>query len=85
MLETIERALDETPVIVEHWFYRGSSAPDRIVFDDFEELKTYLTSKTLPGDKIWMWRFDLSCRDDNALARGKVPDERGRVPRAGAY
>jgi len=85
MLETVERALSETPVIVEHRFYRGSRAPERRVFDDFEDLKAYLTSATAPGDKVWLWRFDLWCRDDNALAAGKIPDERGRVPRGGAY
>jgi hypothetical protein len=85
MLETLERALNETPLIIEHRFYRGSSAPDRRVFDEFEELRTYLTTSTRPGDSIWFWRYDRTCRDDNALATGKVPDESGRVPRGGAY
>jgi hypothetical protein len=84
MLETIERALDETPLIVEHRFYRGSRAPDRRIFDGFEDLKAYLVASTAPGDSIWLWRYDRMCRGDNALATGKIPDERGRVPRGGA-
>jgi hypothetical protein len=40
------------PVIVEHWLYRGSRAPDRLVFDDFEELMDYLNTKASPGDAI---------------------------------
>jgi len=78
-------ALEETPVIVEHWFYRGARAPDRFVFDDWDDLREYLASSTRPGDKIWAWRFDESCPHTKWLAHGKVPDERGRVPMGGAY
>ena len=36
-LEAIRKVLDEEgPVVVEHWFYRGSCAPDRLVFEDFD-------------------------------------------------
>ena len=85
VLDTLERALTETPVIVEHRFYRGSGAPNRRIFDDFEELKAYLSGATVPGDAIWVWRYDQACRDDNAVAAGKIPDVRGHVPRGGAY
>jgi hypothetical protein len=45
-LAAIRRVLeDEGPIILEHWFYRGSSSPDRFVFDDFEDFETYLGSK----------------------------------------
>jgi hypothetical protein len=85
VLGHVAKVLEQSPVIVEHWFYRGASAPERRVFDDMADLHVYLTEAARPGDKLWLWRFDELCRDDNALAHGKVPDERGRVPKGGAY
>ena len=73
------------PVILEHWFYFGSSAPDRIVFEDMDALVAYLKERTKPGDAIHVWSYASLCRDDNALADGKVPDEKGRVPKGGSY
>jgi hypothetical protein len=36
-LEVIRKTLEvDGPIIVEHWFYCGASAPDRLVFDDFD-------------------------------------------------
>jgi hypothetical protein len=84
-LAALRSALEETPVIVEHWFYRGSRAPDRLVFDGADELEAYLREQTSPGDLVWAWRFDRLCRDDNALAHGKVPDADGTVPARGPY
>ena len=50
VLEAIRRCLeDEGPVIVEHGFYRGSCAPDRLVFDSYEEFVEYLDSRTFAG------------------------------------
>src|SRR5579863_5248817 len=51
------------PIIVEHWFYRGSSAPDRVVFDDFEDFEQYVNAKTSAGDAIDIWSFGLCVRD----------------------
>ena len=73
------------PVILEHRFYRGSSAPDHKIFSDFDELMEYLTSATFAGDAIYIWDFSGCCNDDNVLACGKCPDESGRIPKGGAY
>lgn len=84
-LALLQRTLEETLVIVEHWFYRGSRAPNRLFFDDFGELEEYLRTHAAPGDSFWIWRYDELCRDDNSLVHAKYPDDRGRVPSRGAY
>jgi hypothetical protein len=85
-LDAIRKTLEnERPVIVEHWFYRGACTPERRVFDDFEILMDYLTNEAFAGDAIHVWSFSATCRDDNALAHGKCPDDQGRVPKTGAY
>ena len=85
-LERLQHILEKvSPVIIEHRFYRGSSAPHRFVTDNFDKLTEYLATKTRPGDSFYMWLFEDCCRDDNAAEVGKVPDEHGRVPRLGAY
>jgi len=86
VLERLRRVLeDEGPVIVEHRFYRGSSAPSRMVFDDFDVLASYLKERTRPGDSFFMWSFEATCTNERVLEMGKVPDELGRVPKGGAY
>jgi hypothetical protein len=85
-LDAIRRCLDEEgPIIVEHWFYRGSCAPDRAVFDGFEAFTAYLDEHASAGDAIHVWSFAALCRNDNGLASGKCPDENGQVPTRGAY
>ena len=85
-LAAIRRVLeDKGPVIVEHRFYYGSRAPDRLVFDDYDELVAYLGTKVAPGDAVWAWDYADVCRDDNPLAAGKYPDADGRVPTGGSY
>ena len=84
-LAALRAALGETAVLVEHRFYRGSSAPQRFVVDSFDPLLAYLREKTRPGDAIWLWRFDELCRDENPLTHGKIPDEEGLVPAGGPY
>lgn len=84
-LETIRQMLEAAPIIVEHWFYRGSSSPDRFVFDDYENFIEYLSSKAWAGDSIYSWNFSEVCQDENTIAQGKCPAEDGCVPKRGAY
>jgi hypothetical protein len=85
-LDAIRRCLEEEgPILVEHWFYRGSCAPNRVVFDDMEALTEYLKTRAFAGDAIHVWSFAAVCRDTNELASGKCPDENGLVPTRGAY
>jgi hypothetical protein len=82
VLDTLENV---GPVIVEHRIYRGSKAPERIVFDEAEALLEYLKHNAKAGDAIWVWSFGELCKDDNAIAVGKIPDSNGEVPAGGAY
>ena len=85
-LAKIARVLaDEGPVILEHWFYRGSRAPSRLVFDDYDDFIAYLKTEARPGDAFHVWHYAELCRNDNQLAEGKFPDTSGRTPRKGAY
>jgi len=76
---------NEGCIVVQHWLYRGSSSPERMVFDDFGEFEECLTTKTYGGDAIVVWSMHELCTPDNRLAEGKVPDLDGRVPKGGAY
>lgn len=85
-LATIRRTLEhDGPVIVQHWFYRGSSAPDRIVFDAYDDFTEYLNTHAFAGDIIDVWSFSAVCTDNNRIASGKCPDDQDRVPKKGAY
>lgn len=85
MLDQIKTILGEQPIVIEHRLYRGSSAPLRLVFDDYEDFIDHLKSRARPGDRILVWGYSDLCKDDNWLADGKYPDDRGRTPRGGAY
>lgn len=84
-LAIIRDVLEHSPVIVEHWFFYGGCAPDRLVFNDYGAFDEYLRMKTRPGDAIHVWRYDAICRDDNVLTHGKCPDANGLTPKRGAY
>jgi hypothetical protein len=85
-LTRVRQVLEEKgSVIVEHRFYYGSSAPDRLIFDDFDVFLEHVMTRSRPGDSFWIWDYQSVCRDDNPLATGKFPDAEGRVPSGGAY
>jgi hypothetical protein len=85
LLTRIRGILEGQPIIVEHRLYRGSSAPLRLVFDNYEDFMDHLKSRARPGDHVLVWGFSDLCRDDSILAAGKHPDAMGRTPRFGAY
>ncbi len=85
-LEIIRKTLDdEGPIIVEHWYYYGSQAPDRFVFEDLDEFVSYVQNSSRIGDAYHVWSFASVCKDENEIAWGKFPDEDGCVPRKGSY
>jgi hypothetical protein len=85
-LAVLRKTLEDVgSVIVEHRFYRGSRSPDRLVFDDFDDLLEYVRSRSRPGDAFSVWSFEELCKDENTLAYGKYPDVDGCVPKRGSY
>ncbi len=48
-LSAIRGVLDQSPIIVEHWYFYGSRAPDRLVFDDYDAFDEYLRTQTRPA------------------------------------
>ena len=85
VLGRLSDALENGPLVVEHRFYRGSRSPERMVIEDIDRLRAYLSANAVPGDSFWFWSFDSVCRDDNALLNSKYPDKDGTTPRGGAY
>jgi hypothetical protein len=85
-LATIKQVLEKTgPILVEHWFYCGGCAPDRHVFEDYDDFIEYLQQYAKAGDAIHVWDLHPLLRDDNKLVHGKCPAEDGTVPKGGAY
>ena len=85
-LEAIRNVLEkEGPILVKHWFYRGGSGPDNLVFDEFEEFLAYLNEHTYAGDAIDVWSVWRICKTESRIAEGKCPDEKGHTPKGGAY
>lgn len=85
-LEGLRHTLEqEGPLIVEHRLYRRNSAPERLIFDEYDELLSYLQSHARPGDSFYAWSYASVCNSENAIAIGKYPDGRGRTPKRGVY
>ena len=73
-------------LIVEHWHYRGSRAPDRIVIEDYDDLLEYLEKNAIAGDIVDI--FDMSdawSKKGDPVVSGKCPDKHGEIPKNGAY
>jgi hypothetical protein len=57
-----------------------------MVFDHLGDLTEYLQKRVSVGDSRYVWKnFATSCTDENVLTHEKYPDDKGRVPRTGAY
>jgi hypothetical protein len=76
---------NESDLIVEHRFFRGSRAPHRFVCQDLEQLEAYLKTEARAGDGFYIWVFERCCTDDHVVERGRVPDADGKTPVGGAY
>ncbi len=85
-LTKIKRILEDVgSVVVEHWFYRLSRAPERIVFNSYDEFLDYLDGHAHAGDIIDAWSLHELINQKNKLASGKCPAEDGCIPRKGSY
>ncbi len=70
---------------LEHRHYRGSRRPDMIVLSDFDDFVDYLKENAVAGDAIYIFDITPCLQEGNQLVHGKCPDDRGEVPRGGAY
>lgn len=86
-LSELERFIEEGRLLVaEHWHYRGSRSPTRLIVEDYDDFIDYLQGNAVAGDIVEV--FDLSSawkQKSSAIVAGKCPDQQGEVPRRGAY
>lgn len=85
LLARIRSVLEQQPIILEHRLYRASSAPLRLIFEEYEDFLNHLKSQARHGDHILVWGYSDLCRDDNMLVNGKYPDDAGQIPSGGAF
>jgi hypothetical protein len=84
-VEKIKHAFSKGPLIVQHWFYRGASAPSVFSFEEFEDFEAHLNENAVPVDAFDVWSFSEVCKTENMLAEAKLHDTDGCVPKGGAY
>jgi uncharacterized SAM-dependent methyltransferase len=85
LLTEVRNVLERQPIILEHRFYQGSSAPLRLIFDEYEDFLNHLKSSARPGDHVLIWGYSDLCRDHSMIVDAKYPDETARTPPGGAY
>lgn len=68
-------------VAVLHSHFCGARSPTPSAFDDIDEFREYLRTEVRPGDIIKVWPFP----EGEPMIIGKSPDEKGRIPKVGAY
>ena len=85
-LSAVKNVLENVgSIILEHWHFYGSRAPDRMVFDDYEDFIEYLNENAVAGDAIHIWSMHELCNEDNELVHGKCPNEENMIPVGGSY
>lgn len=72
-------------IVIEHWILGGSRAPERRVFDRYEDLIEYLRENAVAGDIVDAWCLHDLINEKNRLVSGKCPNEDGLIPESGSY
>lgn len=81
-LGQIERHLRTKGCIaVLHSHFCGARSATPGAFDDFDTFKDYLAREAKPGDIIDVWPFPSG----ESVISGRVPNEKGEIPKRGAY
>ncbi len=85
-LETLDNLVSKGNfIVVEHWHYRGARCPDRMVIEDVGDFVDYLEGNAIAGDIISIYDLTETWEQRKTIIEGKCPDEKGEVPRKGAY
>ena len=85
-LSAVSKAFtDGKLLLLEHRHYRGSCGPDRVVLNDYDCFVNYLKTNAAAGDAIHVFDITAALEDGKQFVQGKCPDERGEVPKGGAY
>ena len=86
-LKELESLLEQgRTLIAKHWHYRGAREPNRVVVQYIDDFLEYLKQNAIAGDIIDVFDItELWEQADEPVLSAKCPDERGQVPRRGAY